>query len=113
MPYPNYHAIRLRQPGEFVRLRTKKFGTGILAYGGPLKKPPKKKVGVGKAAGWTLQAVRFHIDNFTFAQAKKWMTDHKYPRSSWKKAEKATGKGKKSMTEQAFRTLLDGRFKAL
>lgn len=110
MPFPNYHAIRVKQPGRFIRIRPKKYGTGILAYGGPLKKPPKKKVGTGRVTGWVVQSIRFHRKNFTFAQAKKWMIDHGHPRSSWKKAEKATGKGK-SLTEQAVRTLLDERLK--
>lgn len=121
MPYLNYHSIRVGNVGAYKRIRTKNLGPGILGYGGPLKKPPMKKSGKGRKTGWTLQAIRFHRLKFSFAQAKKWMIDHGHPRSSWKKAEKATGKGnpgthgkkKKQMSEAYFRQEVAKRLESL
>jgi hypothetical protein len=67
MPYPNYHAARIRNPGAFRRIRVMQTTKeGIMFYGGPLK--------TGKTA---IQAIRFPKKTFTAAQAKKWLTDHK------------------------------------
>lgn len=71
MPYPNYHAARLKSPGLFIRIRV--FNTskeGIMFYGGPLKSKPQ--------GGTVLQAIRFPKSKFTTLQAKQWLKDHKY-----------------------------------
>jgi hypothetical protein len=72
MPYPNFHAARVKEPRNFVdgSLRTKKVpGTvGItMIVGRPWS---------GKG-GMTVQAYRFAKEFFTADQAKKWLEDHK------------------------------------
>jgi len=69
-PYPNYHSARIKNPGLFSKIRV--FRTtkeGIMFYGGPLKSKPK--------GGAEVQAIRFPKDEFTSAQAKKWLKEHK------------------------------------
>jgi hypothetical protein len=72
MPYPNEHAFRLRDPGEFepdsFRRENDKFGAGIHAIFGKLKGQDTM----------TLQAIRFDKDKWSFADAKKWIEDHNY-----------------------------------
>jgi len=69
MPYPNFHAARVRDPDDFARIVVlKTLDDGIMIYGGPLKSDPK-----GNAV---TQAYRFPKDKFTVAQAKKWLKDH-------------------------------------
>lgn len=68
MPYPNYHAARIKNPGLFQRVRVlQTTKTGIMLYGGPLKSNSRSAV---------LQAVRFPKSKFTVVQAKKWLKDH-------------------------------------
>ena len=70
MPYANYHAARIRRPGDFVRIRMlKQLPNGIQIYGGPLKSDPQ---GSGKP-----QTYRFPKGKFTADQAKKWLKEHK------------------------------------
>jgi ATP-dependent protease ClpP protease subunit len=69
MPYPNFHAARIRDPKDFdhiVVLQT--LPNGIMIYGGPLKSNPS---GPTKT-----QAYRFPKSKFTVAEAKKWLKDH-------------------------------------
>ena len=69
-PYPNYHAVRIKNPGLFLRVRVFRTSKeGIMFYGGPLKRDPR-----GSAI---VQAIRFPKTKFTAAQAKKWLKDHK------------------------------------
>jgi len=68
MPYPNEHAARITDPGQYDRIRRKNdaFGKGIdVIYG----------VKDGKSE---VQAIRFDASKFTAAQAKKWLKDHDY-----------------------------------
>lgn len=71
MPYPNYHAARLKSPGSFARIRvmttTKE---GIMLYGGPLRSKPRRPT--------TLQAIRFPKSKYSVAQAKVWLREHKH-----------------------------------
>lgn len=83
MPYPNFHAARIKDPNLFLRIRIIWSQEGIMAYGGPLKSDPR--------GGAKLQALRFEAKKWTVAEAKKWLRDHKY---KWILFEKATGKKK-------------------
>ncbi len=68
MPYPNEHAARIRDPGEFDRLRRKndEFGDGIdVIYG-------------IKNGTSFIQAIRFRADKWTVEEAKQWLKDHDY-----------------------------------
>jgi hypothetical protein len=68
-PYTNYHAARIRRPGDFVRIRVmNKSKEGIMFYGGPLKSNP--------SGGTQLQSIRFPKSKFTVKEAKKWLKDH-------------------------------------
>jgi ATP-dependent protease ClpP protease subunit len=68
MPYPNEHAARVREPGDFEEksFRRKNIETGIDIIIGRLK---------GKTTT-TTQAYRFKKDKFTTDEAKKWLKDH-------------------------------------
>ena len=69
MPYPNEHACRIRDPGDFEKdsFRTQELGThGVKAIEGHLK---------GETT-MTVQAYRFPKDKFTAAEAKKWLKDN-------------------------------------
>lgn len=67
-PYPNEHAARIKDPGEFDEFRRKNnhFGEGVHAIFG-IKKEPKKT---------ELQAIRFDKSKWTVEQAKQWLKDH-------------------------------------
>ncbi len=70
-PLPNFHAARIRNPDDFARIVVlQRLPNGVLVYGGPLKSAPN--------AGTKTQSVRFPIESFTIAQARKWLTDHNY-----------------------------------
>lgn len=82
MPYPNFHAARIRQPGRFVRIRVLIIlPNGVMVYGGPLKTDPK---GPGR-----VQSYRFPIKKWTVVRAKAWMRKGKI---KWLLFEKATKK---------------------
>lgn len=82
MPYPNYHAARIRQPGTFLRIRVFRVSKeGIMFYGGPLKSDPR-----GAAV---LQSIRFPVKKFTVSEAKKWLKDHKHKYILFEKATKS------------------------
>lgn len=80
-PFPNEHAFRILEPSKFQEgsFRRKNISTGIDIILGRLK---------GETT-MTTQAYRFKKDNFTFAQAKKWLRDHDI---KWILAEEASGK---------------------
>lgn len=84
MPMKNWWAVRLVDPGKFVRLRSKKITTGIQILVGPLKKPPKG------ATGTHVQTYRFNIGRFkTAKQVKAWLNKNKI--TKWLEFEKPTG----------------------
>ncbi len=69
MPYPNEHAARVRDPGDFVpeSFRSKDLKNGV-------------RIIIAKLKGGTamvVQAYRFSVDKFTVEQAKKWLEDNK------------------------------------
>lgn len=67
MPFPNFHAARVRDPSDFERIVVlETLPNGIMIYGGPLKEGGKS----------TAQAYRFPKDKFTVAQAKAWLKEH-------------------------------------
>lgn len=80
MPFPNFHAARIRDPNSFIRIRVlRHLPNGIMIYGGPLKSNP--------SGGTKTQTIRFPRKKFTVVQAKKWLRDHNY---KWIEFEKAT-----------------------
>ncbi len=91
MPMPNWWAVRVRNPGEFIRLRNKTISNGIQIVHGPLKNPPKKKNGKGRASGSHVQAYRFNVRRFKErSQVTKWLKDNNVKYKSieepdWKK----------------------------
>lgn len=68
MPYPNEHAARIKNPGDFQEgsFRRIKITDGIFAIIGRPKGSDKSEV----------QSYRFDKDKFTPEQAKKWLADH-------------------------------------
>ena len=79
MPYPNEHAARVKEPGEFEKdsMRTKPLGKGVSIIIG--------KIGNSMVA----QSYRFSADKYTAEEAKKWLDDNKIKYESF---EAATGK---------------------
>lgn len=69
MPYPNQHAARVRDPGDFVEgsIRTATLSPGVTLLSGHLK---------GETT-MTKQAYRFDKAKFTVAQAKTWLEECK------------------------------------
>jgi len=70
MPYPNWHASRQREPGEFVGIKMLWEHSGIQAYGGRLKSDPN--------GGTEIQTLRFDKDKWTPERAKEWLKSHNY-----------------------------------
>jgi len=69
MPYPNFHAARIKSPDSFSKIvMLKKLSNGIQIYGGPLKSEPDSDT--------TAQTYRFPKDSFTVEEAKKWLKEH-------------------------------------
>lgn len=67
MPFPNFHAARIRSPEIFERIRVlRTLSNGIMIYGGPLK----------RGGGTVAASYRFPKSKFTPAEARKWMKDH-------------------------------------
>lgn len=70
MPYPNFHAARMRNPNDFSKIVVlQTLPNGIMIYGGTLRSEPQGKSKV--------QAYRFPKAKFTVIEAKKWLSDHK------------------------------------
>jgi HK97 family phage prohead protease len=69
MPYPNFHAGRVRDSDDFIEdsFRTKEIAPGVTIIMGKLKNGDDKMV---------VQTYRFDKDKFTVAEAKKWLKDH-------------------------------------
>lgn len=69
MPYPNFHAMRVRDPDDFARIVVMKtLDNGVMIYGGPLKSDPNGPMHT--------QAYRFPKDKFTASEAKKWCEEY-------------------------------------
>jgi len=68
-PYPNEHAARLRNPGDFKKesFRSHQLKKGLRRIAGRLKSNNK----------WETQAYRFHKDSFTVSEAKEWLRKNK------------------------------------
>lgn len=68
MPFPNEHAVRLKDPGDFKRFRRQKNkgGSGVDFI-----------FGITPEGKTELQAIRFAKNNFTVEQAKAWLAEHK------------------------------------
>ena len=69
-PYPNEHAARLRDPGQYdsFRRRNDAAGEGVDFIFG-IKEGEE---------GAELQAIRFRLSQFTAAEARKWLSDRDY-----------------------------------
>lgn len=81
MPYPNFHAARVKSPGDFQNIVVlKKLPNGVMIYGGKLK---------GETTS-TAQAYRFPKDKFDAAQAKAWLKEHDIKVMLFEPAGKAT-----------------------
>jgi HK97 family phage major capsid protein/HK97 family phage prohead protease len=79
-PYPNEHAARLKDPGQYDSLRrvNDEGGTGVdFIYG----------IKEGESE---LQAIRFRSSVFTAAEARAWLADHDFDAIEF---EEATGEG--------------------
>ena len=69
MPFPNFHAARVRPPGQFSRVRVlRTLANGVMIYGGPLKSDP--------GGGTKAQSYRFPRQRFSPEQARAWMRRH-------------------------------------
>jgi len=79
-PYPNEHAARLRDPGQYDEFRRKndEGGEGVDFIFG---------IKTGEE-GADLQAIRFRLSEFTVEQARKWLVDNDYKAMEF---EEATG----------------------
>jgi len=75
-PYPNEHAARLKEPGQYDSIRrvNNEGGEGVdFIYG--------IKDGTSE-----IQAIRFDADRFSPAEARKWLTDHDFNAISFEAA---------------------------
>jgi hypothetical protein len=73
MPYQNEHAARIKTPGKrYKRFRRQndRFGEGVHAIWGVLKRAKKEGPGV------ELQALRFDARKFTPGEARAWIRQH-------------------------------------
>jgi len=79
VPFPQFHAARQHDPGQYVRIRIAKNrgGKGIDFI-----------FGFKKGGGSEVQSVRFDKSVFTPAQAKKWLKDHGFSSGQFETATK-------------------------
>lgn len=64
MPFPNFHAARVKSPGLFSRIRVlRTLSSGVMIYGGNLK----------RGGGSAVQTYRFPKSRFTPEQARAWL----------------------------------------
>jgi hypothetical protein len=80
-PYPNEHAARIKEPGQFDSFRRKnnEFGDGIhVIYG---IKDEESEV----------QSIRFNKNKFTVVEAKKWLKDNNWKYISFEPASEEKG----------------------
>ena len=95
-PYPNEHAARLKDPGQYDSLRrvNDEGGTGVdFIYG----------IKEGESE---LQAIRFRSSVFTAAEARAWLADHDFDAIEF---EEATGDGE-GRSRAAADELTEGDF---
>ncbi len=86
MPYPNEHAARIRQPGNFNpdTFRRTKGGKAVLPGSGLITVPNTISIIWGKLKGSDkpadqplVQALRFPTKNYTASEAKSWLSNNK------------------------------------
>lgn len=85
-PYPNEHAARLHDPGQYDELRrvNDEGGPGVdFIYGIKGNDPAE------------IQAIRFATDKFSAAEARKWLGDHDFSPIEF---EEATGRSMERLT---------------
>lgn len=73
MPFPNEHAARQTEPGQydsFARTEPRAWPRGVSAIWG-IK-------GGGKSATYELQSIRFDRTRWTPERAKKWLRSNKF-----------------------------------
>jgi len=88
-PYPNFHACRMREPGEFDRFRT--------AAETIDDKPVEVLYGRETETGdWAIASYRLPLDDWTEAEARAFCTDH-----DGIKFEPATGEDDSDATDEA------------
>lgn len=81
MPFPNFHAARIREPGRFLRIRQLWENKGIRALGGPLKTDPRGPT--------KIQTLRFEKQRWTVAEARAWLKKHGYKSLEFEPAKEA------------------------
>lgn len=81
MPYPNEHAVRLRDPGDFESKTFRRTKGGTIY--GSVRVPSTVSVIWGKLKGRAApsdpvipQALRFPKSKWTYTKVKKWVKDH-------------------------------------
>ena len=90
MSLSNFHAVRIHDQGDFVRIRVlKTLPNGVMVLGGPLKNKPDD--------GTKPQAYRFPKDKFTVSEAKRWLDDQEIKYKTFEPAE-----GKASETTEGI-----------
>ncbi|MHC4181228.1 MAG: DUF2213 domain-containing protein [Planctomycetota bacterium] len=109
MPFPNFHAARIRQPGLFVEGQIRQLddpeGGAIRIIGGRLKSDPQ-----GSAV---VQAIRFEKGKFSASEARAWLKDHDFKTIEFEEATKEdaadevtrfdhTSAGKVERTDEGF-----------
>lgn len=95
MPFPNYHAARVKSPSLFLRVRVMQTTKeGVMIYGGPLKSDPRGST--------KTQAIRFPKDKYTVKEAKAWLKDHKQKYISFEPASEK----KEKKTEPVWPSIL-------
>jgi len=77
MPFEDEHSARLKQPGQFIRIRRDNntdFGPGISVYWG-VKSEKKEGPEGGRAI---IQAIHFDKGKFSAGEAKSWLKEHDF-----------------------------------
>lgn len=100
-PFPNEHAARVRDPNDFIRLRSKEIADGIRIIGGPLKNDPQ--------GGFVAQSYRFNRASFSPEEAEDWLKSHNISAT----LEEATEKGMKKELILRLRMISDNLAKAI
>lgn len=102
MAYPNEHAARQREPGEFEpdSFRRKEVAPGISMIVGKLKHAPP-----GHGGSMVVQSVRMAAQQHTVEEAKEWLDKNGFTGASF---EEATNKGPRPMPGVQHRKSDDG-----
>ena len=73
-PYPNFHACRIREPGDFDRFRT---ATETIEDGDYEGRSIVVLYGREKETGdWDIASYRFPVDEWSEGDARKWCAAH-------------------------------------